>query len=637
MPMLVAEPDLFALYGTDETPEQAELLVAGELTTELRAGNLGKIRFGGIEVVRGIAFLARDSNWGTLPAMLETVSTEQSEGWFQVTYRARCQNQNASFGYSATIVGKRDGTLTFVVEGEADGPFETNRTGFVILHPLAGVAGRPVDVLHTDGSRETAILPAAITPTPPISDIETLRYSLVEGLTVSVRMTGDAYQMEDQRNWTDASFKTFFRPLFKPYPYTLRPGEAVCQSVEVKIDGRADEVPRHGMNPPSAFGKPMPAIGLAMDLDDVEAANRIRAAVADLKPQSLVIRLDPGTADVGAKLRAVAALAHDSSSDAVVELVVDGRLSESLADLQAAEVAIDRAGLSATAVVPCPRRDLHERAPGILKDGEAPLTEILAAARRYFREARVGGGALTYFAEFNSNPPRPDAVDFLTHGTSAIVHAASDEAVMETLESLPFIFHTARTRVPGRPYWLGPSSIGMRENPYGDATAPNPENRRIAGARRDPRHRALFGAAWTLGYWALAASHDIDHLTLAHAAGDFGVAEATPAGVVLFPLYHVLRGAARAAGLEKAAVEVVPGTAIVGWTPSAGRIEAWIANLTAEPVEVESAASARHMAVLDVTNVNEAARATDFMDRTTPVESSKPIRLGAYAIARFIA
>ena len=37
-------------------------------------------------------------------------------------------------------------------------------------------------------------------------------------------MQGDIFEMEDQRNWTDASYKTYVRPLALPWPYTLPAG-----------------------------------------------------------------------------------------------------------------------------------------------------------------------------------------------------------------------------------------------------------------------------------------------------------------------------------------------------------------------------------------------------------------------------
>src|SRR5207244_1628606 len=40
---------------------------------------------------------------------------------------------------------------------------------------------------------------------------------------------------EDQRNWTDGSYKTYCTPLRLPYPVEIRAGERVAQAVEVSL------------------------------------------------------------------------------------------------------------------------------------------------------------------------------------------------------------------------------------------------------------------------------------------------------------------------------------------------------------------------------------------------------------------
>ena len=82
---------------------------------------------------------------------------------------------------------------------------------------------------------------------------------------------------------------------------------------------------------------------------------------------------------------------------------------------------------------------------------------------------------------------------------------ADDLSVMQSLEALPFITQSARAIYGDKPYRIGPSTIAMRQNPYGSATKDNPELVRIAMANRDPRHDALFAAAWTVGYAARVA------------------------------------------------------------------------------------------------------------------------------------
>lgn len=48
--------------------------------------------------------------------------------------------------------------LVFHVEASADAALTVNRVGFVVLHPLDGVAGHDVEVEHTDGTRETVAI-----------------------------------------------------------------------------------------------------------------------------------------------------------------------------------------------------------------------------------------------------------------------------------------------------------------------------------------------------------------------------------------------------------------------------------------------------------------------------------------------
>ena len=55
-------------------------------------------------------------------------------------------------------------------------------------------------------------------------------------------MEGETFETEDQRNWSDASFKTYGTPLHLPYPVEVAggdPGRAVGHGVALRRDGRA--------------------------------------------------------------------------------------------------------------------------------------------------------------------------------------------------------------------------------------------------------------------------------------------------------------------------------------------------------------------------------------------------------------
>ena len=133
----------------------------------------------------------------------------------------------------------------------------------------------------------------------------------------------------------------------------------------------------------------------------------------------------------------------------------------------------------------------------------------------------------SYFTELNRKRPPAEALDFVVHTSCPIVHACDDTTVMENLEALPHVVRSTRSFSAGKPYRVGPSAIGARDNPYGAAATP--ESRRAAASRSpfmDPRQRGLLGAAWYLGYFAHMARGAVDAVCLAAPVGEFGVAYA---------------------------------------------------------------------------------------------------------------
>jgi len=196
------------LYGTEEGPTPLRTLRAGALSAVLDAGNLRTIALGGVEAIRGIAFLVRDPNWGTYIPEITDLKVEEDSERFRVTYVARCADAEQALSYCAEIEGRADGALAFHVAATPETAFGTNRAGFVVLHGVAGIAGAPVTVQHTDGTVEESAFPELIKPSQPFFDIHTLTHTVSPGLKVTRTMEGDAFEMEDQRNWTDASFRT---------------------------------------------------------------------------------------------------------------------------------------------------------------------------------------------------------------------------------------------------------------------------------------------------------------------------------------------------------------------------------------------------------------------------------------------
>ncbi|MFN8514913.1 MAG: hypothetical protein U0841_20485 [Chloroflexia bacterium] len=64
-----------------------------------------------------------------------------------------------------------------------------------------------------------------------------IAHEVEPGTWAEVRFAGDIFEMEDQRNWTDASYKTYCTPLRLPFPAPIAAGETVVQSVLITLTG----------------------------------------------------------------------------------------------------------------------------------------------------------------------------------------------------------------------------------------------------------------------------------------------------------------------------------------------------------------------------------------------------------------
>ena len=598
--MTTAPSEALRLYGTEEEAPAGRTLGAGALTATLEAGKLRWIRYGGAEALRGLAFVVRGAGWETYSPQIENLEIEESGSGFRVGYDGRIESGDGTLAFRADIVADDEQSLVFTVEMTPETDFRTSRTGFVALHPVEGVAGEPCSITHSDGTVEETGFPGLIMPLQPFFDIAAMRHRVVPGVWLTCRFEGaDPWETEDQRNWTDASYKTYYRPLALPFPYTLKAGETLRQTATLGIEGGAPAVAGSAAGDGAvevtlggATGTHMPEIGLGLAAAERAHFDHGLDLVRALGPGHLVCEYNP-LADHGMKaLAAYRALSEALDAGVVLEIVVpcERPVADELA--AAAEVA-NRAGLAPAAIVPEQLRLLSFTLEKIAALGIPDFDEVYGAARAAFPGVRLGGGVFTNFTELNRNCAEPDLFDFLTHGTCAVVHEPDDRSVMETLQTLPDIVASAKAWAGGKPHRIAPSAIGMRANPYGPDVHQNGDNGRHSFNRQDPRHRALLGAAFTLGYAARVAPLGLEALALGAPSGALGMVYRRTEhpqpwfddlkGPAVMPLYHVVSALAAAKGAKIRGVTSSDATRVLGLAyESDGGTLVWLANLTPE-------------------------------------------------------
>ena len=520
--------------GTEQEEPSCILLTAGALTAELVGGNLRTIRYRGREVLRAIAYLVRDKDWATYDPLLLELDVNQQTSSFTVQYRARCTNASTrqELEYKADISGSADGRLTFHVVAHPKTSFLTARCGFAVLHPLDGVTGRPATIEHVDGAIEQGVFPELIEPWQPFTEIRSITHQVAPGVVACCRMQGDTFEMEDQRNWSDASYKTYVRPITLPWPYTMEPGIPNRQSIELHIEDSNPTLPAlvtSNATQVEIGGEDgnFPAIGLAISPDQTSAILDHPQLLEALRPQLLSFHFDPSAGHGPRELTGFSRIAHQVPSNSRIEFSLELPLpcqEDFRQELRHIARQILHSGLLLSSWMLCPSVDRQSTPPGSAWPPCPPLADIYRAAREVLPYLALGGGMLSYFTELNRKRPPSHLLDFVSHCTCPIIHAADDRSVMQTLETLPHIVRSTRAFIgDDKPYRIGPSTIGMRQNPLWVRVLENPEHRRMVMTIDDPRQTSLFAAAWMLGYVAGTAEGHLQALIVGSVTGPLGL------------------------------------------------------------------------------------------------------------------
>jgi hypothetical protein len=591
--------DGFRIYGTHAVEQEPVRLTAGRLTADLSDGNLRTIAYDGVEVLRAVSYLVRDRDWGTYAPEIADLTIEQGDDAFSVRYTALCKGTNATeLSIGVRISAQAGSPLVFEADAISGTGFETNRCGFCILHPIVGVAGAPVTVEHADGQRVETRFPDQIEPWQPFMNMSAITHTVMTNVTARCGMEGDVFEMEDQRNWSDASYKTYVRPLALPWPYQIPAGETVKQRIVLDIADKRQKPLAATPNGHSSLttltlgerrGR-MPAIGMIVTPEEAGAVVTASAVLGEIKPQELLFHFDPAAghgAEAFKRFAEVAGL-HPGTSTLEIALPCKQLLLE---ETTLIATQMRDAGFKPDAIIISPSVDRQSTPPGS-KWPECPsLEDVYDAAHAAFPDIRIGGGMLSYFTELNRKRVPSAPLSFISHCTNPIVHAADDLSVMQTLEALPFITRSVRAIYGDKPYRIGPSTIPMRQNPYGSRTMDNPKGGRIPMANTDPRHNALFAQAFAMAYVAKVLDAELECLTLSAVTGSFGLLAGQDEPFTADgrrPLFNAVKTLAGLAGTEwRECLSSNPSRVLAFATKAATRATLWIVNITGRDQEVD--------------------------------------------------
>jgi hypothetical protein len=651
-------PTRVLYYGKDEALPERVPLHAGPLTLFYEDGDLRTVKWGDREVLRRVYVAIRDRNWGTVAPVISNVEMDVHADHFSITFDVANQEGDVDFAWRGTITGSSEGVLVYEMDGIARRTFMRNRIGFCILHP-AECAGTRCRIDHVVGEHcavpaEEAALPVLIQPFQPLrpfEELSALAHEVEPAVWANLRFEGDIFEMEDQRNWTDASFKTFCTPLRLPYPVEIAEGTRVIQRVTLQVvDERPHASTSTGATSTSrlavTIAERQPAVALPkLGLCASGAASLSEQAAARLRALQLDhLRIDLRLmTDFGDRLRAGAAEAQ--ALGVPLHIALYAATEDCSAQFQKLASLLGEVSPQVTRclVYPVPEKFL----------GGSPTAEVLAATHRYLDGvmpgAQFASGTDTDFVFVQRNLPPLELIDLLTFSINPQVHAFDNASLAETLATQATAVQSARSLAQGKPVMVSPITLKMRYNAYATAP-PAPVPLGHLPPNVDVRQMSLFGAGWTLGSIAAMAAGGAESVTYYETIGWRGVMEreggspvpsrfmSLPGG--LFPLYHVFAAVAAYAGgqvLTSSSSDPVRVTSLALSKDGTQRV--LLANLTADSQEVDLSGISGQLRLRSVDATNAEAlmhdpAALDLTARTTQVSvgSCLALDLPPYAV-----
>ncbi len=572
-------------------------LKAGPVTMVLDADNasLRYIRIGSHEVLRGINAPIRNQDWSTIAPKVSNLRVENRGDAFHVTFDVLCSKDDIDFRWKGSITGSEKGLLEFTFDGEAISSFKRNRIGFCVLHGPSA-AGQPWKIETVDGKTSEGQFPKFISPNQPAKNLRAITHEVAPGIRARVEFEGDVFEMEDQRNWTDASFKTYCTPLEIPYPVEVVKGTKISQKIKVSLAGDFA----------FAVGQREPSVGVSSGINNAGA-------------------LDGTVLTLGEHEFALPRLGLQVSAE--VENLTNVQLQR-LKALQLDHLRVDLALSNESFVNDLRRATKQAIALGVslhvgLKLGESPafaalLNEVKAlqppvsnwlvagSEPTHFERARqqlalalgkakIGVTQTTNFVDLNRARPENKAIDAVGFAINPQIHAFDNASMMETLLIHADVVSSARQFVGDRPLIIGPITLSPQlvngKNPPG-GPPPGPFPTYV-----DLRQGTAVTAAWTLGSLKYLTESGAQSATYYETVGWNGIMDADDVGArpkgwpsqpgQFFPVYYLLREIGEFAGGAGRQIDSSDTLAAVGLAlHKPGRMRVLVSNLTGEPQTV---------------------------------------------------
>jgi len=490
-----------------------------------------------------IYFAVRDKEWLTISPVITRKNIRKKGNSFHIGYRAHYQYNDIDFEAAISIISSKANHFTLEMKGLANSTFMKNRIGFCILHPILNCAGRECIITHPDGSSTTERFPEDIAPHQPFKGIRDMRWKINDALEAQLHFEGDIFETEDQRNWTDASYKTYSTPLDQPYPVQIEKGTTLFQRIEFSLQGenpakgKKDEKVVFTVGEKTTGG--LPDIGVGM-------SSRSQPLTG---PESDILRIIHFT-----HIRGELHLFNNQIEKQYA--VLSGESVKLALPLEICLIFGDDPQAELAKFLLLYHRNRIPVKRIIVFSGNAKVTSnsllstVMPVIRRSFPGISAGAGTNSNFAQINRSRPDYKDIDFITFAIHPQEHASDERTLMENTAAQQFAVQCAAKFELRKPVIVSPVTIQRRFNANRNNYEVLTEGEELP-LGVDPRQMSLSGAAWTVGSLKYLLESKLSSITYYETVGERGLfmgdhgsrwpGQFIAGKGMIFPVFHVFR------------------------------------------------------------------------------------------------
>ncbi len=575
----------------------------GDFSFDLARAAVRNVRYKNVQIIDLLYTAIRPWDWSTLDPDQHSEDIKVTGDICVITIK---DSFAGSLDAQTEITISKDNIFTVAYELRGLAEYSVNRWGICFCLNSADWVGSTV---KSQGNEHQ--LPAAISPQRVVDGVtqglfpaaHEMLFAATDQRSIKVVSTGKVLEAEDQRNWTDNTYKIYSGSLSEPRPFVTSAGSLWRQSVTFEISPPNKQVPDGSKIIVKEIDS-LPSIGLQFNTDSLLPIDALNNAIFLLDIDHIRINEESLTAQ---KINTV------STNGLIVEAAL---LSSHSGDKLHRDIE------HLNKQIPAGSRILIQReGREIVEIGDLPKNQSLSS---------FIPGTDAYLVDLHRN--KYQFGESISYSMVPTVHSSDVETIFKTLytqrESIQFAQEFLAQQV-----LISPITFSTRGNP--ETGHARDQRINFANPEMALRIRTIEGAAWTLGSIFALASAGAYSGTWHELFGEFGIIYPDGDAIKFSPTFHALA----ALGAHHAHEITIATSLDNSWVAFENREakKIVVASLRPWAIEITAKVLAGYETIQSL-RASESDKASQIMDwwsyaETTPIFGGLPLTLAPFEIA----